>query len=228
MQGVSGCGKSTVGRLIAAKLALPFIDGDDLHPKENIDKISRGEPLNDKDRGPWLRRIREEAIKATIGNPGAPADEARRPTGLVVACSALKKLYRDVLRGGLSVLTDSKIPEIATGTLDGHVSQGELHPNEPLHPSLPTFFIHLTGSHDTLYKRLGNRQGHYMKQHMLDSQISTLEPPSDQEKAEDVIQVDFDAIIDTEAQVEFALSSIERLAKDRPIMGLYESLPLPP
>ena len=221
MQGVSGSGKSTFGKVIAAKLALPFIDGDDLHPKENIDKISRGEPLNDKDRSPWLRRIREEVVKASVGNPGAP-DKARCPTGLVVACSALKKSYRDVLRGGLSVFTNSKAPEVATGTVDGHVSLGQLHPNEPLHPSLPTVFIHLTGSHDTLYKRLGNRQGHYMKQDMLDSQICTLEPPSDEEKSEDVIQVDFDAIIDTEAQVEFALSSIERLAKDRPIMGLKE------
>ena len=176
--------------------------------------MSRGEPLNDKDRGPWLRRIREEAVRASVGNPGA-LDETSRPTGLVVACSALKKSYRDVLRGGLSVFTNIQTPEVATGTVNGHVSPGELHLNEPLHPPLPTFFIHLTGSHGTLYKRLGNRQGHYMKQAMLDSQICTLEPPSDEEKSEDVIQVDFDAIIDTDAQVEFALSSMERLAKDR-------------
>lgn len=61
-----------------------------------------------------------------------------------------------------------------------------------------------------------------MKTNMLDSQICTLEPPSDEEKSKDVIQVDFDAITNTEAQVEFALSSIGRLAKDRPIMRLKE------
>jgi gluconokinase len=103
MQGVSGSGKSTVGKAIAAKLALPFVDGDDLHPKENIDKMSRGEPLNDKDRGPWLRRIREEAVRASIGNQ---THTGERPIGLVVACSALKKSYRDVLRGSLPVLTN--------------------------------------------------------------------------------------------------------------------------
>lgn len=176
--------------------------------------MSRGEPLNDEDRAPWLRRIREEAIKVSIGNPGTH-EKASPPTGLVVACSALKKLYRDVLRGDLSA-------KVATSTVDGHVSPGGLHPNEQLHPSLPTLFVHLTGSHETLYKRMGNRHGHYMKKNMLDSQIRALEPPSDEEKLQDVIQVDFDAIPDTEAQVEFALSSIECLGKDRPIMGLKE------
>ena len=177
--------------------------------------MSRGEPLNDEDRGPWLRRIRE-AVDLSIGNPDLGArDKASRPAGLVVACSALKKSYRDVLRGDLSA-------KVATSTVDGHVSLGGLHPNEPLHPSLPTFFVHLTGSHDTLYKRMGNRHGHFMKTSMLDSQISALEKPSDEEKSKDVIQVDFDAITDTEAQVQFALSSIGRLAKDWPIMSLKE------
>ena len=215
-QGVSGSGKSTVGKEIAAKLALPFIDGDDLHPKENIDKMSRGEPLNDRDRGPWLRRIREEAIKPSIENSGAH-DESERPTGLIVACSALKKSYRDVLRGCLSVLTNNQAPDVAT--VDGNVSPGGLHPDEPLHPSiLPTFFVHLTGSHDTLYKRMESRKGHYMKKNMLDSQFRTLELPSDEEMSEDVIQLDIDAITDTGAQVEFALSAIDRLTKDRPII----------
>ena len=219
-QGVSGCGKSTIGKEIAAKLTLPFIDGDDLHPKANINKMSRGEPLNDKDRGPWLQRIREEAIRPSIENSGAH-DESRRPTGLVVACSALKKSYRDVLRGGLSVLTNSQAPEV--DTVDGDVSSGGLHPDEPLYPSiLPTFFVHLTGSHDTLYKRMENRAGHYMKKNMLDSQFRTLEPPSEEEMSEDVIQIDIDTITDIEAQVEFALSAIERLVKDKLTIGLKE------
>jgi gluconokinase len=207
-QGVTGSGKSTVGKQLAAKLALPFIDGDDLHPKENIDKMSRGEPLNDKDRGPWLRRIREEI------NPGAH-EQGRRPTGLIVACSALKKSYRDLLRGRLSTLAD-------VAAVDGNVPPGGLHP--ALDPIVPTFFVHLTGSHGTLYRRMVNREGHYMKENMLDSQLRTLEPPSDEEKSEDVIQVDIEATTDIEAQVEFVLNSVKRLAKDRSIIGLKEDL----
>jgi len=192
---------------MAAKLALPFIDGDDLHSKENIDKMSRGEPLDDSDRCPWLHRIREEAIRASFGNPGAcdQGSQDSRPRGLIVACSALKKSYRDVLRGRHSV----QVP-----TVNGNALPNGLHPDEPFHPSLSTFFIHLTGSYDTLYKRMANRKGHYMKENLLDSQVSTLELPSDQEKLEDVIQVDFDLITDTEAQVESALSAIVRLAKE--------------
>lgn len=176
--------------------------------------MSRGEPLNDKDRAPWLRRLREEAIRAIY--PGAAETTgtgtgAGTGAGLVAACSALKKSYRDVLRGRLCQAPD--IP-----TVDGNVKV--LDPDEPLHSIFPTFFVHLTGSHDTLNKRMENRQGHYMKQNMLESQLQALEPPSDEEKSEDVIQVDIDAIPDIEAQVGFALKAIERLAKARPIIGL--------
>ena len=210
MQGVSGSGKSTFGKKFAAKLALPFVDGDDLHPKENIEKMSRGEPLNDEDRGPWLHRIREQAIRESIGNTDA-YEEDRRRRGLVVACSALKKSYRDVLRGGRpAVLTNSQELDVATSS--GVILPGGPRPHEPLHPSFPTFFVHLTGSHDTLYERMKNRKGHFMDTNMLDSQIRTLELPSDEEKLNDVVQVDFDTIADIETQVEFALSTMVHLA----------------
>ena len=177
--------------------------------------MSRGEPLNDEDRGPWLYRLREEAIKESIGSTNASQGD-RRPRGLVIACSALKKSYRDVLRGGRPVLTRNQELDVATSS--GNALPGGLHPHEPLNSSslFATFFVHLTGSHDTLYERMETRKDHFMKMNMLDSQFLALEPPSDEEKSNDVVQVDFDAIVDTEAQVEFALSAmVERGATRR-------------
>jgi len=86
VMGVSGAGKSTVGRLIAARLGCPFRDADSFHPAANIEKMSRGEPLTDEDRWPWLR-----AIAAWI------AQHRAAQTTCVVTCSALKRAYRDIV-----------------------------------------------------------------------------------------------------------------------------------
>ena len=86
VMGVSGAGKSTVGKLIAARLDCPFRDADSFHPKANIAKMSRGEPLTDTDRWPWL-----EAIAAWI------AEHRTAGTTCVVTCSALKRRYRDLV-----------------------------------------------------------------------------------------------------------------------------------
>ncbi|MBR7825507.1 gluconokinase [Actinospica sp. MGRD01-02] len=83
--GVSGSGKSTVGRALAEALSVPFLDGDDLHTAANIAKMTEGKPLDDEDRLPWLA-----SLAARIGEMAA-AD------GGVVACSALKRKYRDAL-----------------------------------------------------------------------------------------------------------------------------------
>ena len=85
VMGVSGSGKSTVGAALAQRLGVPFVDADDLHPEANIAKMSRGEPLDDRDRHPWLETIGEWL-----------ADHDQR--GGVVSCSALKRRYRDQLR----------------------------------------------------------------------------------------------------------------------------------
>lgn len=86
VMGVSGSGKSTIGALLARDLGVPFADADDLHPIENIEKMAAGQPLNDDDRWPWLAKV-----------GGALADGDRSGTGLVMACSALKRRYRDAI-----------------------------------------------------------------------------------------------------------------------------------
>jgi len=88
VMGVSGAGKSTVGRLIAAQLDCPFRDADSFHPKANIEKMASGHPLTDDDRWPWL-----EAIAAYI------AEHRAAGTRCVVTCSALKRAYRDIVTG---------------------------------------------------------------------------------------------------------------------------------
>jgi|TARA_Y100000294_G_scaffold67461_2_gene63966 gluconokinase len=82
LMGVSGAGKTTVGRLLAAKLSGLFVDGDDLHPQANVDKMKHGIALTDDDRWPWLDRV-AQVIREHDGT---------RP--LIVACSTLKRSYR--------------------------------------------------------------------------------------------------------------------------------------
>ncbi|HJW00214.1 MAG TPA: gluconokinase, GntK/IdnK-type [Arthrobacter sp.] len=85
VMGVSGCGKTTIGDLVARELGVPFLDGDSLHPVENVAKMAAGTPLTDEDRWPWL---------ATVGAALANAGDG----GLVLACSALRRSYRDAIR----------------------------------------------------------------------------------------------------------------------------------
>ena len=87
--GVSGCGKTTIGKLLAEELSLPFFDADDFHPETNIIKMSVGQPLNDADRAGWLNTINELAI-----------DQSKNK-GCVIACSALKADYRSILNTNL-------------------------------------------------------------------------------------------------------------------------------
>ena len=88
IMGVSGCGKSTVAGLIAGRLGWDLAEGDDLHPAANVAKMRAGHPLDDDDRKPWLAAVAAWITRHTdAGQPG------------VITCSALKKSYRDVLRG---------------------------------------------------------------------------------------------------------------------------------
>ncbi|MDG2959838.1 gluconokinase [Bisgaard Taxon 10/6] len=89
LMGVSSTGKTSVGTEVARRLGIKLIDGDDLHPRANIIKMSEGHPLNDDDRRPWLERIRDAAFSL----------EHKSEVGIIV-CSALKKKYRDLIRDG--------------------------------------------------------------------------------------------------------------------------------
>jgi gluconokinase len=92
VMGVSGAGKTTVGRALAAHLDAAFLDADDFHPPANVAKMRAGQPLDDADRAPWLARLHDELF-------------ARDAAGesVVLACSALKRRYREALGRGLDV-----------------------------------------------------------------------------------------------------------------------------
>lgn len=85
IMGVSGCGKSSVGAALGARLNIPYRDGDDLHPAANVAKMRAGTPLTDADRWPWL-----DAVAAAL----------RDDAPLIIGCSALRRAYRDRIRGG--------------------------------------------------------------------------------------------------------------------------------
>ncbi len=87
--GVSGCGKTTVGERLSEKTGWPFFDGDDYHPPDNVARMAAGQPLNDQDRRPWLDNLHQLILDHLADNES-----------LILACSALKKSYREILRGG--------------------------------------------------------------------------------------------------------------------------------
>jgi len=89
LMGVSGSGKTTIGRLLSRELGWRFYEGDELHAPANLEKMSRGIPLTDADRLPWLESLRDLIDRCV-----------RRGESAVIACSALKKAYRRFLQGG--------------------------------------------------------------------------------------------------------------------------------
>lgn len=91
--GVSGSGKSTIGKLLSNALHVPFFDGDDYHPESNIEKMTKGIPLDDNDRKGWLQAINLLALK-------------NYKTGAIIACSALKKSYRTILKKKIEEQTE--------------------------------------------------------------------------------------------------------------------------
>ena len=91
IMGVSGSGKTTIGKKLAARIGLPFFDGDDFHPPSNKEKMNRGIPLTDEDRKDWLIQMNKAAM-----------DQAKL-AGAVIACSALKETYRAILSSGITI-----------------------------------------------------------------------------------------------------------------------------
>jgi gluconokinase len=92
VMGVTGSGKTSVGRLLAQQLGWEFADADDFHPSANVEKISHGIPLTDEDRAPWLERLRIQIANWIVNGQNA-----------VLACSALKRTYRQELSVGPEV-----------------------------------------------------------------------------------------------------------------------------
>lgn len=150
IMGVSGSGKTSLGTFLSEKLGWPFYEGDNFHPKENIEKMVRGEALTDQDRFPWLLRLHE-----VIERERASGSDA------LVACSALKRLYRQILLHGSTALGS--------------------HQNASPCTSPEVFFVYLHGDYNLIHQRMVARQGHYMKADLLRSQFDILEPPTDEE-----------------------------------------------
>jgi len=92
VMGVTGSGKTTVGKMLASRLGWVFLDADNFHSAENVEKMRRGIPLSDADRGPWLAAIHAELVKC-----------AGEKVDAVLACSALKESYRERLGAGVEM-----------------------------------------------------------------------------------------------------------------------------
>ena len=128
VMGVSGSGKTTVAQGIAQEFGWTYIEGDDLHPQANVSKMASGHPLTDEDRWPWLERI-GEVIDTHI----------RDGRSAVITCSALKRIYRDVLRAGRDQVTFCHV-DVPRAELERRVAtrQGHYMPASLLDSQLAT------------------------------------------------------------------------------------------
>jgi len=141
IMGVSGAGKTTVGQALAAALDVPFVDGDDLQPAASVRKMAAGTPLTDADRAPWLARVGEVLAGAQ---------------GIVLACSALRRPYRDAIRAGapdavfVQLDVDPGELQARMRTRRHHYMPASLLPSqlaalEPLQPDEPGVIVDAAG-----------------------------------------------------------------------------------
>ncbi|XP_061586007.1 probable gluconokinase [Cololabis saira] len=173
IMGVSGSGKSSLGTFLSEKLGWPLHEGDNFHPQKNIEKMTRGEPLTDQDRLPWLLKLHEVIDRERCSDSDA-----------LVVCSALKLQYRRILLFG------------STAQAPSSSYQQDISPL-----SLPdVFFLYLDGDYDLIQTRMVARKGHYMKPDLLRSQFDALERPFDEEN---VLVLDIrKSITDIAAEIE--------------------------
>lgn len=170
VMGPSACGKSEVATALSKHYKCGFIDADSFHSSSNKGKMSNGIPLTDQDRLPWLQVVREQLVSVFENkiSSAAPAEVSSENVSenvyAVAACSALKKSYREILRG------------------NERFEKGS---------NFRTIFIFLNCSASVLEDRISKRKGHFMKANMLQGQLNTLEKPDADELA---ITVDGDQI----------------------------------
>lgn len=156
VMGVSGSGKSTVGRELARQLGWPFHDGDDDHPAANLAKMHRGEPLTDADRGPWL-----EAIARVMNRAHDRGED------LVLACSALKHSYREQLRRqdgsvrfvfltGPASLIAERLSRRRGHFMDPHLLESQIETLEPPHDAIQ---VDITPSPEAIAAEIRRRLG---------------------------------------------------------------------
>lgn len=139
IMGVSGAGKSTIGRLLGGTINWPFRDADDYHSPANKDKMHRGIALSDEDRRPWLEAMAQD-ISTTVKNGSR----------MVLACSALKHQYRQLLEEGLSTKEKERVK-----------------------------VVYLRADFAAIAERLNSRSDHFMNKNLLASQFETLEEPGE-------------------------------------------------
>lgn len=137
LAGPCGSGKTTIAKHLSADFSAPFIEGDDLHSTEAKDRMANGIPLDDAIRAPWLSQIKRHALDR-ITRPGCD--------NVFVSCSALKKMYRDQLRGAES--DDAAVRVV---------------------------FVDLRVEKDELVRRMRERGAHFMKEGMVESQLAIRE-----------------------------------------------------
>lgn len=172
VMGVSGCGKTTVGKALAESLSCEFYDGDDFHPEENKKRMSAGVGLTDADRSPWLEALRKE-IQRWV----------KSKADTVLACSALKRSYRTLLI--------SRSPEEEAITGEETSSIPSLHEESTL-STQPIVFVHLKGSFQFISERISKRKDHFMPTMLLQSQFEDLEEPT---YPENHVHVDIDGSV---------------------------------
>tara|TARA_R110002020_G_scaffold53751_9_gene150060 strand:+ start:2012 stop:2497 length:486 start_codon:yes stop_codon:yes gene_type:complete len=135
--GVSGSGKTTIGMQLSKKLDIPFEDADDYHPQANVEKMQNGSPLNDNDRKPWLQNLEKKL------------QEWNKDKGVVLACSALKESYREILEQHediIWVFLDGSF-ELLKSRLDnrkGHFFSSKLLQSQLDTLEIPDYGIHVS------------------------------------------------------------------------------------
>ncbi|PIL35960.1 hypothetical protein GSI_01620 [Ganoderma sinense ZZ0214-1] len=219
VMGVAGTGKTTLALALQARLGMPYIEGDALHPPENIAKMSAGTPLTDTDREPWLKLIRTTAERLVFPPSPSHSDPDRQypdAPGVLATCSALRGYYRDILRG-THVPPGLPVDMNGNGDDGSGTANGNGNGNEARGGSLPAYFVYIKGERAVIWERISAREGHYMKPGMLDSQIAALESP---EGEEGVVVVPLEA--STEQQADIAIRELNKLLPE-PLEPLFKA-----